>query len=406
MALLMLASSAGARTMGLDIMLISARTNAPTMTLRLLSTVLASLALLPCLAQEQRTLTHGGIERQYILYVPELLPQDVQPPLVFVLHGFTQSAESIMNYSGFNAIADAEGFVLAYANGVGNGWNTNSGFPGGSTADDVGYISALTDVLHDELDVDTTRVYSCGFSAGGFMSHRLACELGYRIRAIAAVGGTMSSAAFNACTPATQVPVLHIHGTSDAVVSYGGGFANVAVEEVMGLWAERNGCDAAPVITALADTDPDDNSTVERHVYGGCADDADTELLKVLSGGPTWPSALGTSGVGNTNRDISASDEIWAFFNRFGTGALSVTSVQPAQMVAWPNPTAGPLHLPQAGADGLRWSITDLAGRDMGAGVRPMGDTVLDVSDLPRGLYLLHLETGGSRHAQRLVVGY
>ncbi|HRK29013.1 MAG TPA: PHB depolymerase family esterase [Chitinophagales bacterium] len=184
-------------------------------------------------AQTNGSFTFGGQNRTYIAYVPSGYAPGSSLPLVFVLHGFTQSAQAIMNYSGFNTVAEANNFIAVYPNGVGNAWNTNSGFPGGSTADDVGFISALIDTMHATYGIDTASVFSCGFSAGGFMSHLLACELGNRIAAIAAVGGTMSDAAFNACEPSRPVPVLQIHGTADAVVSYNGSFANVAVNNTI-----------------------------------------------------------------------------------------------------------------------------------------------------------------------------
>ena len=45
-----------------------------------------------------------GIERQYLLYLPENLPNNA--PLVFVLHGYTENAQGIMEYSGMNEVAE------------------------------------------------------------------------------------------------------------------------------------------------------------------------------------------------------------------------------------------------------------------------------------------------------------
>ena len=156
------------------------------------------------------------------MYVPAAYQPGDSWPLVFVLHGFTQTSSAIMGVSGFNAIADTGEFIVAYPNGVGNAWNTNSGMTGGSTADDIGFISALTDTLQALYNIDTTRVFSCGFSAGGYMSHRLACESSRCYAAVASVAGTMSVNAFNACVPSRDISVMQIHGTSDAIVSYNG----------------------------------------------------------------------------------------------------------------------------------------------------------------------------------------
>ena len=56
---------------------------------------------------ELKQFNYGGIDREYYLYIPD----SVQPeaPLVFVFHGYTSSATIIMNYSGFNNIAEENG---------------------------------------------------------------------------------------------------------------------------------------------------------------------------------------------------------------------------------------------------------------------------------------------------------
>ena len=63
-----------------------------------------------------RTIEHDGATRSFILHVPT----DVKPngPLIMVMHGYMGSAGEIMDYSGFNAIADREGFIVAYPEGT------------------------------------------------------------------------------------------------------------------------------------------------------------------------------------------------------------------------------------------------------------------------------------------------
>ncbi|MFM7901870.1 MAG: alpha/beta hydrolase family esterase, partial [Bacteroidota bacterium] len=271
------------------------------------------------LAQTNGSIQHNGITRNYIVYVPAAYQPGDSWPLVFVLHGFTQTASAIMGVSGFNAIADTGNFIVAYPNGVGNAWNTNSGMTGGSTADDVGFVAALTDTLYALYNIDTNRVFSCGFSAGGYMSHRLACESPRCYAAVASVSGTMSVNAFNACAPARDISVMQIHGTSDAIVSYNGSAqGGKSVADVIGLWVGQNSCSTSPQVQLLPDINTQDNSTVEKSVYAPCGTGTEVNLYKVIGGGHQWPgttSLLG--GLGAVNRDISASAEIWNFFSRF-----------------------------------------------------------------------------------------
>ena len=53
---------------------------------------------------------HGGVTRTYYMEGPDPVPEGA--PLVFVLHGYTSSAQLIRAYSGFSPLAEEEGFVL------------------------------------------------------------------------------------------------------------------------------------------------------------------------------------------------------------------------------------------------------------------------------------------------------
>ncbi len=288
-------------------------------------------------AQTNGSFDFEGVSRNYIVYVPSGHNMQNPASLVIVLHGFTQTAQAIMNYSNFNAYAEENSFIVAYPNGIGNSWNVGVG--GGSTANDVGFLSALIDTLNARYGVDLERVYATGFSNGGFMSYRLACELNQRIAAIASVAGTMSNATYDACEPERTFPIMHIHGTSDFIVSYNGGFGNKSVSEVIDFWVANNNCPVNPEIIPLPDL-VQEGSTVEKHTYSPCEDETEVVLLRVINGGHTWPGANGNSGIGNTNRDISASEEIWNFVSRF-TNPLFTSIFVPKNNIleVYPNPT-------------------------------------------------------------------
>jgi polyhydroxybutyrate depolymerase len=98
--------------------------------------------------------------------------------------------------------------------------------------------------------VDPNRIWVFGFSNGGFMAHRLACEVG-GIDAIVSVAGVGPTEA-EPCAPPNRVRVLQIHGDTDSVVAYGGGhtLGQPALPEhasarstILG-WAKRQGCGA------------------------------------------------------------------------------------------------------------------------------------------------------------------
>ena len=114
----------------------------------MLTKLLFSLFLfLSCgLIAEERIIIHQGVEREFLVHVPNNLTED--SPIVFVMHGFTGTAEGIMDYSDMNAIADREGFMVIYPQGTkdssGNTFfNVGYEFHKDSEIDDVSLIRNL-----------------------------------------------------------------------------------------------------------------------------------------------------------------------------------------------------------------------------------------------------------------------
>ncbi len=277
-----------------------------------------------CHAQINSGFQFDGQNRSYIVYTPAIYNPGTPVPLVFVLHGLTQSGQSIMNVSNFNAIADTANFILVYPDGIGNSWNINANLPGSSTTNDIGFIEALIDTISANYSIDQNRIYSCGFSAGGFMSHMLACKSSRCFAAIASVAGTMTDSVYNTCSPAFNLPVLQIHGTSDNIVNFNGSLGNKSATDVVDFWKNFNGCNAAPVITSLPNTSLLDFSTVQLLDYSPCSNDNLVQMLKVNGGGHQWPgtsSLLG--GLGTINMDINASAEIWNFFRSYSCNSTT-----------------------------------------------------------------------------------
>lgn len=318
-------------------------------------------------AQQTLNIRIGSTDRSYTLFTPKSYAPGKKLPLVYVLHGFTQTAADISRYSAFNPLADSFGFFAVYPSGISNGWNTNSGFPGGSTADDVGFIRILTDSLIARYGIDADRVYSCGFSAGGFMSHRLACELSDRIAAIASVAGTMSDAAFKACNPGRAVPVLHIHGTSDLVVAYNGGLSNISADKLMQFWVNKAACNQTPAKVNIPDR-VQEGSTAQWQRYGPCNQSLEMAHIAVNNGGHTWPGSS-NSGVGTTNMDFSASAEIWQFFSRFSLNGpltnIQALKTNPEPVLVW---NGKYLQLKPASSAEASIALYDLSGRCLFSG--------------------------------------
>jgi polyhydroxybutyrate depolymerase len=281
------------------------------------------------------SLQFGGLERTYRLYVPPPADRAGPMPVVLVLHGGggTGAGMETLTRGGLNRLADRDGFVAVYPDGVERHWNDGRGVQSyrahRENIDDVGFISALIAHLGRRVNVDRGRVYATGISNGGLMSFRLARELTSEIAAIAPVAISMSEQIAAMRAPSRPISVLMIPGTQDPLVPWNGGeigFAGgakvgkaLSVADAIRYWAGHNQCPSPPAVVMEPDRDPQDGTRVRRETYGPCRDGTEVVLLAVEGGGHTWPGGwqyLPERVIGRTSRDINANEVIWGFFRR------------------------------------------------------------------------------------------
>ena len=145
----------------------------------LINSILFFMLLLPNISYTQDEILgsfeFGGHTREYIV----CLPQNSQPnmPVVFALHGSSETFQWFKDFTLLHEVADTAGFIVAYPNSTKppKRWNTDRPLLVQPDVDDVGFISALIDTLDIHYDIDLSRIYSCGFSNGGDMTYRLIC---------------------------------------------------------------------------------------------------------------------------------------------------------------------------------------------------------------------------------------
>lgn len=350
------------------------------------------------------TIVHDGITRNYILHLPAGYDESIAYPFVYNLHGFTSTAQQQQFYSEMDQTADENGFIVCYPNGVGTSWNVGWNF--GSTADDVGFLETLADVLVEDYSINSDRLYACGMSNGGFMSYILACEASDKFAAIASVTGAMVPSALASCNGMRYVPVMQIHGTADPTVDYNGSFISAPVEEVVTFWADRNGCNLSPETIDIEDVDPTDGCTAERITYADCDDGATVIFYRIDGGGHTWPDAALT--IGTTNRDFNASQEIWNFFSQFDINGVILSNSADIDKVQTPkvspNPTSDVVIINNIPSGVGTLTVIDINGKIVKSWPAPKKvSTQIDVSDLAQGLYFVVMGEGLQRTALRFV---
>ena len=359
-----------------------------------------AISTLGSLAAQQTingTLLHDGLDREYILYIPDAYDPATPAPLLLSFHGFTSNAQLNFSFTRLSAIADAEGFILIHPQGeLFNGithWNVG-GFTIGSTIDDVGFVAALLDDVSNSYNIDQERIYSTGMSNGGYMSFLLACQLSDKIAAVASVTGSMTPQTFNNCDPQHPMPVLQIHGTADDVVPYNGGPVwTKSIDEVLEYWVDYNNCNSSPLVTDVEDTNTADGSTVEYLVYGEGNNCVATEHLKIFNGGHDWPGAWG-------NMDINASEEVWKFLSQYNINGLigcETTSTAEAShsdisLNIFPNPASNQLTIEKETADTEAFKIYSRLGEVMLTGQLTSGVNTIDISILSPNIYFFKTE--------------
>jgi len=252
----------------------------------------------------------GGRIRTYLVHVPPGYDAKTPVPLVVVLHGATQTAESAENMSGLSDKADDERFIAVYPTGTGLAptWNAGNccGYGLDNHVDDIGFFRGLLDKLEHDYAIDRKRIYFTGISNGAMMSYRVACEMSDQVAAIAPVEGALNVE----CHPAAPVSVLIFHGTADHLVPFNGGSTpfqiggkrnDNSVAYAVEFWVKRDGCSASPRREETTD------ARIDR--YSDCQAGSAVALYAIQGGHHMWP------GIGISGNSVPATDLIWSFFS-------------------------------------------------------------------------------------------
>lgn len=296
---------------------------------RLLVLILIALPLLaPAVLRAQArsyegSLRAGGRERTYLVDLPPQYDGRRALPLVLLFHGGGGSAEQARRQYGMRELARREGFIVVHPDGSGRRenrlltWNTGTccGYARAQGIDEVAFVRALLDSLQATLRIDPARVYAAGMSNGGIMAYLAACALGGRIAAAGVVAGELT---VPDCRPPRPVSVVHVHGTADDHLPFGGGPGAASLDPhdtrpvsyAMDTWRRIDRCSAPPSVTR-------DGAVVHTR-YAGCANGTAVELYAIQGGGHAWPGA-DPPRLGRRRRDtpsdaLDATRVLWDFF--------------------------------------------------------------------------------------------
>jgi len=356
---------------------------------------------------ETKSFEFEGQNREYRIYTPADYSPSRSYSLVLGIHGLWGNMYDFPNVvSDFQSIADTADIILVYPQGLdnppplGTGWNSGAGMLGlypSENINDVGFINAVTDSMQANYPIIKEQTYLFGFSNGGFMVQKIACEANDRYAAIASIAGTLGNK-IEDCNPKRKVPIIHFHGTFDINVSYFNPPMGKSVSVLLGLWSENYNCSGRE-ITKLPDIAAD-GYTIEHYVYKGC--DERLEHFKVNNAMHIL--------LNKEHNDISYPEEMWRFF-RYQKDTGVPTGIQLPrinQIKIYPVPANDIITIEfQSGENhrDLILDIRDYTGKQIAQLLHhPSGISHFDCRNLPDGIYLIHATDGNRYFSQKFIV--
>lgn len=251
-----------------------------------------------------RTIQSGGQSRSYWLRIPDTYDNNTPHRLIFGFHwnggsgtdvdsdgtsGFTWSYYGLREQAGNSTIFVAPtGLDAALANSGGR---------------DLTFVDDLVKLIEENLCVDTTRLFSVGFSYGGGMSYEIACARVGVFRAVAVYAGAQLSGCDDGTKP---IAYMGIHGITDPTCSIVGG------RSLRDKFVKNNGC--------IAMSPPEPSQGSKTHIcasYAGCASGHPVRWCAFDGGGHT-PAAVEGSAVDSGGGDKTwTKGEVWKFIAQF-----------------------------------------------------------------------------------------
>ena len=238
-----------------------------------------------------KSLSHDGLNRSYITYVPNTYDGTENFPVLMNFHGFSGDAGYHLTETNMQYAAHSNKFLLVYPQGalLEGEPHWNPCLPSAdnkSDIDDLGFVEALLDQVSSDYLVDRNRVYAVGYSNGGMMSYGLAMHKSDLITAFGSVSGTMLDCGEQ---PNHPMPVIVMHGTNDFTIPYDGSSDTVSIETTIEYWNSFNNTNTTPVLTSASDVGEKGSSVeIERYQYSDGDNGSSVELYKIVGGGHDW----------------------------------------------------------------------------------------------------------------------
>lgn len=308
--------------------------------------------------RHDHVITVEELDREFIVYVPDLAEGAEPVPVVFMFHGTSGDGEKFYNISRWRELADAEGLIAVFPSALKycfwddeNGdddfddpgeLKTTTKWAAGKlgdelplcTADEIAqlpanrrnrtehplvddllFVDAILETLQTDYSVDTDRIYASGFSNGGAMTSFLAAHRSDRFAAVAASGGFIDN---DIDAPSDRpLSIVASLGENDDRFTGPLGVDRMPLDETLldNLVARAIFFRYLPVLQLTDDytysSSVVEGRTVSRFTFATSTVGADNEFQIVIVQG------LGHQYPNGDNHPIRIVDPLWAFFSRY-----------------------------------------------------------------------------------------
>jgi polyhydroxybutyrate depolymerase len=265
----------------------------------------------------ERTMTSGGVSRQYLMRVPPGYDGTRRTPVVMLFHGLGGAPKAVVETTGMGRLADQKGAILVAPLGRGTVSKWDFRTPISTPTSDLAFVRDLVAEVKGEACVDGAQLFAAGFSNGSALTLALACDGSTRFAGYGAVSGPYWD---TSCEHAPPASVIYFHGLRDTVVPYGGARTSIGrlppVNDIMASWASHDGCPPASATTTVSDN-------VRHFAWTACRAGSAVDVYIVDDGGHRWPGGTQASAGQTTTAvgpDLDASTLMWEFFERHAAG--------------------------------------------------------------------------------------
>jgi len=276
------------------------------------------------------TISSGGIDRSAVYYIPSSYKGTEKLPVVFDFHGSNSFPAGQLDRSGWDKVAETNGFIAVALQGSRNGeqpgtfaWNV-PGVTADGVLNDEAFIQDAVKLVKQTFCVDPSRIYASGYSGGGRMLSQYICNGNEEFAAAGFVaslragypkrdedGSWHPDAA--SCHPAKPISLIAFAGQKDPANPYQGGgkpYWQYSGETALKRWSELDGCKSA------VKTVP--GSSVTFNSFDGCKGGARLFSYVLADWDHTWPRNTTkfqlVKASTNAPEKLDAATRMWEFF--------------------------------------------------------------------------------------------